>query len=91
MMMLDRLTENFETTFAMPDEDICRQGNYEGEFMFFILKGLCKVQIKNVTGGGRKRNLTESMYFGEIGMFYNCERQATVLSHSYDSFARISK
>ena len=92
MLMLERLTENFETTFAMPDEDIMRQNVKDGEFMYFILKGQVKVTVENLSGhGGRVRWLSESQYFGEIAMFYNCERQATIKSNSYNTYARINK
>lgn len=91
LLFLDRLTENFDVCFAMPDEDITRQGTYSGKSMFFILKGHCNVYLKNDNGGLRERMLIESQYFGEISMFYNCERTATVRSHSYNMFAQIHK
>lgn len=60
--------------------------------MFFILKGHCRVRVLNSAGGLlRERVLSESDYFGEIAMFYDCERQATVRSHSYDTFARLNR
>lgn len=89
-IMLERLTENFETCFAMPDEEITKQGVYTGDYMYFILKGHCKVSIRSANGGGRERDLIESQYFGEISMFYKCDRTATVKSFSYDTFARVN-
>ena len=89
--MLDRLTENFDIRFAMPDEDMTSQDVQEEHEIFFILKGQCKVILRNDHGGGRVRTLKESQYFGEIGLFYDCERTATVKSHSYDMFASIRR
>ena len=60
LILLDKLTENFDICFAMPDEDLTSQDVQEDHEMYFILKGQCKVMLRNDHGGGRERILKES-------------------------------
>ena len=60
--------------------------------MYFLSKGDCVVNIKNVDGtdSNTKTLLTEGDHFGEMAMIYRCKRTASVISRNYNTMSRIS-
>lgn len=95
--LINTIVIQLGNTLNLPDEEVVKQDdttdNQEEEMgMFFVGSGICKVKIRDHNGREHVMNpLNEGDHFGEIALIYKCKRSATVISSSYQTFARIAK
>ena len=76
----------------MPHEPVIIQGKKDDGSIQFVVKGDCKITVKNSKGKEVFiKKLVEGHHFGEIGMIWDCERTATVYSMNYNTFAWMSR
>lgn len=75
-----------------PEEDIITQGDMNFD-MYFIATGIAYGKIKDKIGREKplKRKFEQGSHFGDISLFYNCPRTATIVSGDFSTCARLSK
>lgn len=85
-----------EIQFVDPEARILKQNDErkENDFLFFIERGGCIVQIndkdKMRNKSKRVRQLFPGDYFGEIAFLYNSKRSTSVTSTNYTTLGKIS-
>ena len=83
--------------FEEPEARIIKQNetSSENEFVFFIERGECIVQISDKEKMRNKpkkvRTLFPGDYFGEIAFMYNSKRSTSVTSTNYTTLGKLSK
>ena len=84
-------------SFQEPESRIIKQNDNrrDNNFMFFIERGECIVQINDKdklrNKSKRVRTLYPGDYFGEIAFLYNSKRSTSVTSTNYTTLALLSE
>jgi CRP-like cAMP-binding protein len=84
-------------SFQEPESRIIKQNDNckENNYMFFIERGECIVQINDKdklrNKSKRVRKLYPGDYFGEIAFLYNSKRSTSVTSTNYTTLAMLSE
>jgi CRP-like cAMP-binding protein len=86
-----------QISFEEPEARIIKQNDLQTDnnFMFFIERGGCVVQINDKDKMRNKskkvRPLFPGDYFGEIAFLYNSKRSTSVTSTNYTTLGKISE
>lgn len=79
---LERISQGLELEFYSPGSTVVQEGD-RGESMYFIVRGSAEVLIGTETGRSRRQALLrEGNTFGQIALFYDTPRTATVRATS---------
>lgn len=74
----------------MPEKEIFKQGYYDDQALYFIIKGDCIISIRDDCSGRSKTSIAvEGYHFGEISLIYGHERSASVQSRSFVTLGRL--
>ena len=80
-----------DTKIHLPEDTILIQGE-EGDKLYFIAKGECKVFVRDQKGITENVNtVVPGDLFGEVALICNCKRTATVKTKNYSTLACITK
>jgi CRP-like cAMP-binding protein len=91
------IVNTMQITFEEPEARIIKQNDTRSEnnYMFFIERGECIVQINDKDKMRNKskkvRTLYPGDYFGEIAFLYDSKRSTSVTSTNYTTLGRISE
>jgi CRP-like cAMP-binding protein len=92
----DDFVSRFKISFQEPESRIIKQNDSreDNNFMFFIERGECMVQINDKdklrNKSKKMRTLYPGDYFGEIAFLYNSKRSTSVTSTNYTTLALLS-
>lgn len=78
---------NLEPVILIPGDFICKEGEI-GESMYFIIRGRLGVSKE---GSGRIGSMSEGDFFGEIALFLNQPRTASIQAETYCDIYRLDK
>ena len=85
------VTSKMDTKIHLPEDTIVIQGE-EGDKLFFIARGECKVYVRDHKGRTEHVNtVVPGDLFGEVSLICNCKRTGTVKTRSYSVLSSISK
>jgi len=95
MKFFNDIVSKMQIQFEEPEARIIKQNDsqQENNFMFFIERGECIVQINDKDKMRNKskkvRTLFPGDYFGEIAFLYNSKRSTSVTSTNYTTLGKI--
>ncbi len=78
---------NLEPVILIPGDFICKEGEI-GETMYFIIRGRLGVSKE---GSGRIGSMSDGDFFGEIALFLNQPRTASIQAETYCDIYRLDK
>jgi CRP-like cAMP-binding protein len=89
--VLKHVIVRLQSVFLQPGVSVISQFDDNSE-LYFIINGVCNIEVVDEF----KRNhlvgqLTEGNYFGEIGLLFNTESTATIITSTYSSLASLDK
>lgn len=96
-LLASQMAQRFELESHHPGSVILERLS-EGENLYFVYKGTCIARLRNRPTDAdepdpRKkiRRLVPMDFFGEIGLYYGCQRTASVISPQYSTLGRLQK